>query len=190
MGVNSPTTVIPFLIACRTAGTTAFPSLAWTTKTWYWPVVIASWICETCVCETKFGSKNFVLAPQAFAACWTPFQVACANEFAAAKPKKATAFTLLFEQPAAGLALLVPPPRAAAASATIRTTAADLPIRLTFMPSLLSLHVDFDSVHIPCCLGRHVPVANVASNVLGKPILQIPESAAAAGHRPDHVAAS
>src|SRR5581483_10313032 len=180
---------MPFLIACRTAGTTAFPSLACTTKTWYWPVVIASWICETCVCELKFGSKNFVLAPQAFASCWTPFHVACANEFAAAKPKNATDFTLLFEQPAAGLAVLVPPPKAAAASATISTIAPDVPIRLTFMPSLLSLRMDFDSVDLTCRLRRHVPVANVASDVVGKPIPRIPEPAAATGHQADHIAA-
>jgi hypothetical protein len=33
MGVNSTTTAIPALIACSTAGMTAVPSLACTTKT-------------------------------------------------------------------------------------------------------------------------------------------------------------
>ena len=80
--------------ACWIAGITAFPSFAWITNAWYCPEVIASWICETWVCALKFGSKNLALTPACFAACFTPAQVACANEFAAAKPKKATALTL------------------------------------------------------------------------------------------------
>ena len=47
--------------ACWIAGITALPSFAWITNAWYWPDVIASWICETWVCALKFGSKNFAL---------------------------------------------------------------------------------------------------------------------------------
>ena len=62
-GVNSPTTVMPSLIASRIGGTTALPSFACTMNAWYSPDVIAFWICDTCLAPSKLGSKNFTSTP-------------------------------------------------------------------------------------------------------------------------------
>src|SRR5215212_9959984 len=179
-------------MACLIAGTTALPSLAWITNTWYCWVVSASWIWETCFCGSKLGSKNLASAPYFLAACCTPAHVACANELALAKPKNATFLTFEFWLLPPELEPPPPssPPHPAAPAST--TAAANSAARL--LPGVLNLLISsassVDSVYLLRRLRGHVAVAYVPPHVLGVTRARVAEPPSAAAHRADHVTPS
>src|SRR5207245_5741150 len=84
-------------------------------------------------CALNSRSKHFAVTPFFFAVCLTPAHVACANEFAAANPKKAIAFTLPWF--AAGCA----PAPTVAVTATAATAATAARNRIDFTSSSLGI---------------------------------------------------
>src|SRR5215213_1544673 len=176
-------------MACLIAGTTALPSLAWITNTWYCWVVSASWIWETCFCGSKLGSKNLASAPYFLAACCTPAHVACANELALAKPKNATFST--FEFWLLPPELEPPPPSSLPQPAAPASTAAAANNAARFLPDVLKLLISsassVDSVYLLRRLGGQVAVAYVAPHVLGVARARVAEPPSAATHRANHI---
>ena len=136
IGVNSTTTVMPAATACLTGFTTAVPSFACTIITSYRLDVTASCSWLTCVGPSKFESRKVASALLAAAYSCIPDQVAWANEFALAKPKKPMLSFL-----SAGAAVAAPPAvevsgllQPATATTAVRPTARSRATRITGAP--------------------------------------------------------